>query len=410
LWAIDQVAGGRSVAAVAADVDRSTWWVSKWRRRYRSEGVEGLRDRSRAPKRRPTATPSEVVAKILEVRRRLERSEFSNVGAEAIQWDLEDQGWNPIPSLSTIERILSRAGITNRDRKTGPKLHRLSVDANTPGIWQQADWVGPRWIAGQQFSSLHLVDIGGGGAAAAQYPNQTQLCAVRFLTEIAWPRLGIPNTIQVDNQFVATSHRHNPWTLWTRACLYFGAELVVAPPRELGWNNHVESFNSLWQNRTIRRHNYPSLTDLTNSSDRFINYYMNRRRHPRLTTTNHGTRYPQQLLNQLHPQLRYPPPGFTITDYLDTKGNLHIPLARGRLTYLRRVQPGNVINIAGTWWPLPTGHQGRCVVATILTRSQRLTIRDNGHTLTSHHYPITQPTIEPYHPPAHHGLYYQPQE
>ena len=41
----------------------------KWLRRYEEGGVEGLRDRSKAPDRRPHATRAEVVGKIIYLRR-----------------------------------------------------------------------------------------------------------------------------------------------------------------------------------------------------------------------------------------------------------------------------------------------------------------------------------------------------
>lgn len=409
MWAVESVKGGAPVAGVAREVGRSRWWVHKWLQRFEVESKAGLVDRSRAPRRRPSATSPAVVAKVLEVRRALEDSEFGGVGAEAIRWELESAGLVFVPSISTIERILRRARVAPQQRRSrSGSQHRLRVEANRPGVWQQADWVGPRWVEGAQFSSLHLVDVGGGGVAAAQYPHQRLRFGVGFLCERAWPTLGIPWTLQVDNQFVSTSHRRHPWTIWTRVCLYFGVELVVSPPRELGWLNHVESFNALWQARTLRRHHYNRVKALQASSDRFCDYYLHRRPHPQLTIAEHGTRYPGQLIDRLRPHLRFPPPGFTVADHQNRAGTIHIPLTRGRLSYLRRVQPGGVIHLANTWWPLPPATEGRCVVATVLTASRRLVIRHDGEVIATHRFPIPEPTKEPYYQPAHTGLYYRP--
>jgi transposase len=41
----------------------------KWAERGASEGVEGLKDRSRAPHRRPSQTPTEVAERLVELRR-----------------------------------------------------------------------------------------------------------------------------------------------------------------------------------------------------------------------------------------------------------------------------------------------------------------------------------------------------
>jgi transposase len=70
LQAIRAVQGGRPAAAVAREVGRSEWWIHKWLRRWEAEGEAGLRDRSRAPRRRPGATPEEVVDKMWAISNR----------------------------------------------------------------------------------------------------------------------------------------------------------------------------------------------------------------------------------------------------------------------------------------------------------------------------------------------------
>lgn len=371
LQAVRAVQGGRPAAAVARELGRSEWWIHKWLRRWEAEGEAGLRDRSRAPHHRPGATPEEVVAKILEVRGALEESEFGGVSADAILYELECQGFGPLPSRATVGRVLKRAGVTGKKegRERGTERHRPRPTVDRPGVWQQADWVGPRYLGRRvSFSSLHLVDVGGGGAAAAQYPNERLHHAVAFLTERAWPALGIPFSLHVDGAFSLgpPNRKLSPWNVFVRACLSLGAEVVVSPPNELGWQNHVESFNSLWQARTIRRHRYESVPEVEASSDRFSDYYNRRRPHPGLQVATHGTRFPAALVEAHRASLRFPPEGFSVTDYEDRQGRLHLPLAKGRLTYLCRVQEGGVIEVAGAPFFVPSSAAGACVVATIL--------------------------------------------
>ena len=66
-------------------VQRSRFWLWKWLKRYQEQGIEGLKDQSRAPKRVGSKTPDHVVKKILTLRRELEshksrRSAFSGIG------------------------------------------------------------------------------------------------------------------------------------------------------------------------------------------------------------------------------------------------------------------------------------------------------------------------------------------
>lgn len=410
--AVEAVKGKKmSVVAAASSVGRSEQWLHKWLRRFEADGVEGLADRSRAPKTRPTAIGEEVAARILEVRRTLEKSEFAGVGAEAILYELELEGFEPRPSKATVERVLARAGVAQkgRGRDRDSERHRPRPKAKGPGMWQQADWVGPRYLARRvRFSSIHLVDVGGGGAAAAQYGDERLINVAGFLTEKAWPNLGIPFSLQIDNAFSMSSPKAklNPWNVFVRTCLFFGVEVVVSPPNELGWAQHVESFNGLWQNRTIRRHRYQEVADVQASSDRFCRYYNHDRPHPGLRVATHGTRFPAQLLQTRRESLRFPPEGFTVSDYQDARGRLHVPLARGRITFLRRVQTGGVIEVAGAPFFVPAATEGLCVAATILTSRRQLTIRLDGEIIARHPFPIGEKPASPYHPLAHRGLFY----
>jgi hypothetical protein len=391
-------------------VGRSDRWLRKWLRRYEIAGEEGLRDLSRTPKQQPTRTDPVTVAKIRAKRGELEQDEFASVGAVSIHYELWEENWTPLPSISTIERVLRLAGmVTPVSARNRPRRGPSFADIQVPGRYQQIDWVGPRWVGDRRrFSSIHLVDVGGGGAAVCQYRTQKLVNAVEFLTDHAWPRLGIPLALSADNQFCWTTHRNHPWTLWTRACLLLGTEAIVTPPRELGWHNHIETFNRLFQDRTLHRHRYQTLNEFSAASRRFINYWHHKRPHPRLSIATHRTRFPGALLEQHHHTLRWPPDGFRLADYRDHHGAVTLPLARGRLTYLRRVQPGGIINLAGANWPVPShlGLEGEIVTATILTGSARLVIRYHGDIINRYRYPIPQPVIEPYHRPHHTGLYH----
>lgn len=402
---------GVGVAVAAGEVGRSRQWLHKWLGRYDAAGEVGLEGLSRAPRRRPTAIPAAVVARVLEVRTQLEAHPFANRGAEAVRYELVASDYHPVPSEATIDRVLRRAGVTRRVPAGDRSPQRRPLPSCTePGRWQQIDWVGPRWLGRRiRFSSLHLVDVGGGGAAAAQYPDERLLRTVSFLTERAWPTLSIPLHLQTDGAFVPQTPGPVPvpFNAFVRCCLFFGVEVIVSPPEELGWQNWVESFNGLWQARTIRRHTYPSLEEVSADSDRFVDYYLWHKPSPRLRTTTHQTRLPGQLIQTRRHLLRFPPDGFNTADHLDHRGQLHIPLARGRLSYLCRVQPGGIIEVARTRFPVPATTTGVVVCATIPTGSRQLIIRHQGDIIATHPCPIEENTVAPYHPPAPRGLFHR---
>ena len=96
-------------------VSRETGYV--WLRRYVREGLEGLRDRSRAPHEPGNRTPEAIEAMVLELRR-----EHMRWGPRKLKWVLEQAEpqvrW---PAASTIGALLAREGLA----MTRKKRHRV---------------------------------------------------------------------------------------------------------------------------------------------------------------------------------------------------------------------------------------------------------------------------------------------
>jgi transposase-like protein len=63
---VDEVTGNVAMTCRYFGISRQLYYT--WLRRYRAEGLEGLRDRSRRPKSCPHATHTDVVEKILHLR------------------------------------------------------------------------------------------------------------------------------------------------------------------------------------------------------------------------------------------------------------------------------------------------------------------------------------------------------
>ena len=401
--AMELIDEGESKVEVARRVGRSRVWVHKWRRRFEADGDAGLVDGSRARLSQP-ATSQRVVDRVLSVRGDLEDDPVASVGGLSILASLEREGFTPLPSVATIERILHRAARTRpyqRQQRSGNRLPFPVVAS--PGVWQQADWIQDRWLeGGTRFNSLQFGDVASHGIVSAQYPQRSIANAVTALWERAWPFLSIPQALGTDNAFVATTHPNNPWTEWVLICLYFGVEVIVSPPHDLGWTNHIEAVNNLWQSRTINRHRFRDLDELRAGSDRACDWFNQAR--PVLDPTRCGTRYPAQWISAHASQLRWPP-DLHLNDHRDPKGRLHIPLSTGRITYLRHVTDHHTINVTHhTWTVPPTIPTGALVTATIDTAEHTLTIRHGGTIHTTHPYPIPHPATNSYYPPARHGL------
>ena len=115
---VSRIESGRAVAHVAAEMGVSRPTAYKWWRRWQSEGLDGLIDRSCRPKSCPHQTPPDIEAQVIALRQELKR------GPARLA---------PIVGLpaSTIYQILRRHGLNRlawMDRTTGRVIRRIHTD------------------------------------------------------------------------------------------------------------------------------------------------------------------------------------------------------------------------------------------------------------------------------------------
>lgn len=175
----------------------------KWLERYRSEGIEGLEDRSRRPHHSPNKTPEQIEQTIVETRQRfpswggrklrrwlLDRIRAGTVALEPAQ----------IPAASTITRILDRRGLLSgldRPDRQGP-WKRFEYPA--PNDLWQLDFKGEFPLDNQQLCyPLTLIDDHSRfGLAVAACPNQQRRTVQEHLQGV-FRRYGLPEAILCDN-------------------------------------------------------------------------------------------------------------------------------------------------------------------------------------------------------------------
>ena len=156
ILAVQRFLNGERPESICASLGRSKSWLYKWVERRLDENDAWNESRSRQPLSVTSRTPKEIEEIVKMVRLNLYNQDLF-CGAQAILWELEDLGVKPLPSLRTINRILSRKGLTHR--RTGkyeakgtayPKLPSL-----LPNQSHQADLVGPCYLKGP-FASTAL--------------------------------------------------------------------------------------------------------------------------------------------------------------------------------------------------------------------------------------------------------------
>jgi putative transposase len=91
----------------------------KWKRRFLAEGLPGLADRSRRPQRSPTGVGEDVLCELVRLKVR-----HASWGPKKIRdlYGRADPG-RSLPSLSTVKRLLGKAGLVERRRRRRSAQH-----------------------------------------------------------------------------------------------------------------------------------------------------------------------------------------------------------------------------------------------------------------------------------------------
>jgi hypothetical protein len=407
--AIELLKRGATFAAACRAVGRSQPWLAKWWGRYRREGRAALHDRSRVPRRVWRRTASPLVALVLRIRAELvahrsRRTAFAGRGAEAIRWELEQRGVRRPPSLRTIERILQRHGCTRRERRRrrGPAHPCPAPRARAVGAVQQTDLVGPRHVRGPggvtRFFAFHTLDLVSRAAAASYRGDKgTEAFCAHFLH--AWHVLGVPAVSQLDNELAVVGGNPAGFTFpqVLRLGLLVGVHWWFIPPGEPGRNPDIESFNGLWQGRVLDRHRCPDLPAVRRTSSRFLRYHHGTP-HRRLRVATHGSRFPGAVLAAARPRLRPVPSEFSLAPYRDAHGALYLPLARGRISFVRRVGGAGTIELPGRSGRVGRRLAGQYVVATLYPHRRLIVVKLEGRVVKRFPCPIREKLVSPLYP------------
>ena len=123
--AINLYLKGGSPKSIYLDLNRSKNWFFKWLKRYQTGDPDWHKDKSRVPKKKPTAISEIDKQRIISVRTRLDLQKFAQIGASAIKWELSKSGFG-FPSDRTINRVLKQEGLVKKNFVHSQR-YRISV-------------------------------------------------------------------------------------------------------------------------------------------------------------------------------------------------------------------------------------------------------------------------------------------
>jgi hypothetical protein len=324
---------GQSLHAVARQFGVGVATVAHWVQRAHGQRLDRVdwSDRPSTPHHtRRTQTSLEDL--VLKTRTELAHSDLGAVGADTIRQTLLGQGVASVPSVRTINRILARRGALDGRRRTRrpapPKGWYLPDVAAARAELDSFDIVeGLVLKDGPHVEVLNGVSLHGG--LVVSWPTVSPVTAQLTVTSLVehWRAVGLPGYAQFDNDMIFHGTHRYPDALGRvlRLCLSLGVVPVLVPPREMGFQAMIESYNGWWQSKVWSRWQHAVLEDLQQRSGRHVG----------------ALRQHRAARIEAAPDRR----PFPVTWKLDLKMR-----PRGRMVYLRRTNGQGEVTLLGQTW------------------------------------------------------------
>jgi hypothetical protein len=182
---------------------------------------------------------------------------------------------------------------------------------------------------GPQIEVLNGVSLHGGRVVS--WPTVSPVTAEMAVTSLVeyWREVGLPGYAQFDNDMIFHGTHRYPDALGrvVRLCLGLGVIPVFVPPREMGFQAMIESYNGWWQAKVWSRFQHANLESVQERSQKYV----------RALLTQRAARV------EAAPNRRPFPEGWK----LNLRKRPH-----GRLVYLRRSSALSDVTLLGQTWPL----------------------------------------------------------
>jgi transposase InsO family protein len=356
--AIHLLRSGHSVQEVAQELKRHPNWVRKWHQRYRAEGWSGLQDRSRAPRKHGRKLKDKVWRAICQARSELEAKAATGeglryIGPIAVRTRLRKKKIKPLPSKSTIERVLREQKMTRPyQKRSEEKIAYPHLRPAEPLQLCQVDIVPHYLQGGERVACFNAIDVVSRYPTGQAFRQRRAKDAARFLIH-TWQTIGIPRYTQVDNEGCFSGGFTHPYVLGQvlRLALAVGTELVFSPVYHPQSNGYVERFHQdydqhVWETTYLRNRQ-----QVQDKADKFFQAYRHSQHHSALNDLSPHRCHQQVSARKLSP------------DFVLPEGK--IPLVEGRVHFIRRVETDGTVRVLNVNWTVPQSYENQSVWVTL---------------------------------------------
>ncbi len=369
--AIQRCLEGEREVEIYRSLERSKGWFNKWLGRYKTGRKGWYKDLPKRARVIPHKTSERIEQIVVNIRKALmdgteDSTKYSRVGAEAIQFHMEELGYKPseIPSLSTIKRIIKRNKLKANKRERYKRIHSKGrhtiLNPKHIDELHQMDYVGPRHTKGYgPINSIHLKDVVGRQVAGQQYNEKSMDNVMDFLMDY-WKQCPIPKYLQVDNGMCfAGDYKHSKsFSRFVRLALYVGIEVVFIAPSRPWMNGTIEAFNKGFDKRFWQKELFTDLNDIRKKSVIFFEK----------ENKFNAWKLRNEKLKVVDPKrIRMLPEDFTIA--VD-----RLPLVTGKIHFIQRVDSRGKISVLNEYFDVGKEYTGEYVWTTIETMKQTLMV------------------------------------
>ena len=143
---------------IIASLECSKTWFYKWLKRYKHQDETWFQSESRVPRRTRKKEQPVTEQLVIDTRKKLISTRFSQYGPQAIFYDIISQGKEP-PPVWEIARILNRYDLIRKKQKASYISKGKKYPYNELCLSQQMDFVGPRYLKSKQrYYFLNKID------------------------------------------------------------------------------------------------------------------------------------------------------------------------------------------------------------------------------------------------------------
>lgn len=275
--AVLEVLEGAMVTDVSRRYGVARQTVHVWLKLYASEGLGGLADRSSRPLSCPHQMDPVVEARVVSMRR-----EHPGWGSRTILYWLDQEGVDPLPGRTSVDRCLTRHGLIDaQPRKRKRSDYKRWERSRAMELWQMDIVGGVRLADGSEAKIVSGIDDHSRFVISAQVVARATARPVCDALELALARHGVPDEILTDNGKVFTA-RFGPGpgpVRFDRICHNQGIRHILTAPRSPTTTGKIERWHKTLRSEFLTGNTFDDLADAQAQLDGWVHVYNHDRPH-----------------------------------------------------------------------------------------------------------------------------------